>query len=321
MTAPTIGAFPLPQQPGRRPGPVTAGAADRPSPEHAAAVVEQLLHLAGQVRGWQHALLRTPDEVGALTGVLTADPYGVPPGPALRAVGTAQVRAAVAALAAGTGTVTWLCIRAAGQQPPVASPPANDPADDAADDPADNPADNPADDPVAGPLLARAEPVRVLVYAPDTGSARALADALIGSVRVTRTASAVLSGTRGDLVITAGADAIAIMTAPDGTLYADAVPGGAASALALLLMEALWEVALPPARAARIEEVAGDPVKREILGLLESGAKDEAIARALGVSLRTCRRHIAELLSATDAVSRFQAACRFARAGLLSPAR
>jgi DNA-binding CsgD family transcriptional regulator len=313
MTAPTIGAFPLPQQPGRRPGPVTAGAADRPSPEHAAAVVEQLLHLAGQVRGWQHALLRTPDEVGALTGVLTADPYGVPPGPALRAVGTAQVRAAVAALAAGTGTVTWLCIRAAGQQPPVASPPANDPADDAAD--------NPADDPVAGPLLARAEPVRVLVYAPDTGSARALADALIGSVRVTRTAGAVLSGTRGDLVITAGADAIAIMTAPDGTLYADAVPGGAASALALLLMEALWEVALPPARAARIEEVAGDPVKREILGLLESGAKDEAIARALGVSLRTCRRHIAELLSATDAVSRFQAACRFARAGLLSPAR
>jgi hypothetical protein len=39
------------------------------------------------------------------------------------------------------------------------------------------------------------------------------------------------------------------------------------------------------------------------------------------VSLRTCRRHIAELLSATDAVSRFQAASRLARAGLLSTAR
>ena len=129
MTAPTIGAFPLPQQPGRRPGPVTAGAADRPSPEHAAAVVEQLLHLAGQVRGWQHALLRTPDEVGARTGVLTADPYGVPPGPALRAGGSAtshsaSIRSRARALAAPPGTASAYSVPSGAVMIAIASAPA-----------------------------------------------------------------------------------------------------------------------------------------------------------------------------------------------------
>lgn len=37
------------------------------------------------------------------------------------------------------------------------------------------------------------------------------------------------------------------------------------------------------------------------------GAKDELIARRLGMSLRTCRRHIAELMDELGAGSRFQA--------------
>ncbi|MGW0394998.1 hypothetical protein ACWDYJ_29810 [Streptomyces sp. NPDC003042] len=44
-----------------------------------------------------------------------------------------------------------------------------------------------------------------------------------------------------------------------------------------------------------------------IAGRLASGAKDEVIARRLGMSLRTCRRHIAELMDELGADSRFQA--------------
>ncbi|MFD3538427.1 LuxR family transcriptional regulator [Streptomyces sp. NPDC058662] len=44
-----------------------------------------------------------------------------------------------------------------------------------------------------------------------------------------------------------------------------------------------------------------------IAGRLASGAKDELIARRLGMSLRTCRRHIAELMDELGAESRFQA--------------
>ncbi|AXG82738.1 LuxR family transcriptional regulator [Streptomyces paludis] len=44
-----------------------------------------------------------------------------------------------------------------------------------------------------------------------------------------------------------------------------------------------------------------------IAGQLVEGAKDEVIARKLGMSLRTCRRHIAELMEELGADSRFQA--------------
>jgi DNA-binding CsgD family transcriptional regulator len=161
----------------------------------------------------------------------------------------------------------------------------------------------------------------VLVCAPDSGPARALADAHRGapadSLRVARSGGA-LRGIRGDLVVTTRADAIAVAPAPDGALCAETVAGTAVNTLLHALVDSLWDGALPPANAEHIEEIGRDPVKLEILRLLENGAKDEVIARGLGVSLRTCRRHIAELLSAADAVSRFQAASRLARAGLLS---
>jgi DNA-binding CsgD family transcriptional regulator len=45
-----------------------------------------------------------------------------------------------------------------------------------------------------------------------------------------------------------------------------------------------------------------------LLELLADGLKDEAVARALGVSVRTVRRMVAELMNRLDARSRFQAA-------------
>ena len=54
-----------------------------------------------------------------------------------------------------------------------------------------------------------------------------------------------------------------------------------------------------------------------VLEMLMNGAKDEAIARHLGVSLRTVRRRIAALMDEFGATTRFQAGMEAARRGLL----
>jgi DNA-binding CsgD family transcriptional regulator len=59
------------------------------------------------------------------------------------------------------------------------------------------------------------------------------------------------------------------------------------------------------------------PAEHETLQLLGTGLKDEAIARQLGVSMRTARRRISALLTRLDAASRFQAGAEAARRGLV----
>ncbi|MDF9717935.1 helix-turn-helix domain-containing protein [Nocardioides sp. ChNu-153] len=81
------------------------------------------------------------------------------------------------------------------------------------------------------------------------------------------------------------------------------------------LFEQLWERALPvpdlDLRGAR------DKGRRLLLQLLATGAGDEQIARSLGVSLRTVRRRVADLLIELGADSRFQAGVEAARRGWL----
>ncbi|MFI9201352.1 LuxR C-terminal-related transcriptional regulator [Streptomyces sp. NPDC053048] len=60
-----------------------------------------------------------------------------------------------------------------------------------------------------------------------------------------------------------------------------------------------------------------DAVKSTILRLLATGMKDEVVARRLGMSPRTFRRHIASIMDELHAESRFQAGITAARAGLL----
>jgi DNA-binding NarL/FixJ family response regulator len=55
---------------------------------------------------------------------------------------------------------------------------------------------------------------------------------------------------------------------------------------------------------------------REVLRALGEGLTDEAAARRLGVSLRTYRRRVADLLLALEADSRFQAGLRAGELGL-----
>ncbi|MFF3173073.1 transcriptional regulator [Streptomyces sp. NPDC057900] len=73
------------------------------------------------------------------------------------------------------------------------------------------------------------------------------------------------------------------------------------------LFEAYWERAEP--LLAEGPEVAEGPSEEELVlvRLLHSGYKDQAIARQLGVSVRTATRRVAALMQRLDAGTRFQA--------------
>lgn len=77
----------------------------------------------------------------------------------------------------------------------------------------------------------------------------------------------------------------------------------------LALFEAYWKSAVP--LSGRSETGAECAVTEQaILTLLAGGAKDEAVARQLGMSVRTVRRHIADLMSRAGASSRFELGVR-----------
>jgi DNA-binding NarL/FixJ family response regulator len=84
-------------------------------------------------------------------------------------------------------------------------------------------------------------------------------------------------------------------------------------------LERTWSVGVPftEPTADRRAAAVTDKVKRAIIRLLGTGVKDEVAARRLGISVRTCRRHIAEVMEELEATSRFQAGALAARAGLL----
>ena len=82
------------------------------------------------------------------------------------------------------------------------------------------------------------------------------------------------------------------------------------------LMDAAWRAVTP--RAVYETSLAGlRDLAPSLLDALASGSKDEAAARALGMSLRTYRRRVAELMAAVGATSRFQAGLRARELGLV----
>ena len=82
-----------------------------------------------------------------------------------------------------------------------------------------------------------------------------------------------------------------------------------------LLFELMWE------RAAPVPDLdlgeARPDLRRFLLQQLAAGAKDEQIARTLGISLRTVRRRVADLLIDLGVDSRFQAGVEAVRRGWL----
>ncbi|MDP9862397.1 MULTISPECIES: helix-turn-helix transcriptional regulator [Streptosporangium] len=84
------------------------------------------------------------------------------------------------------------------------------------------------------------------------------------------------------------------------------------------LFETVWTAASEPRDIPRAADGAAlTDQQTAVLRLLATGAKDEAIARTLGVSTRTVTRIVGELTALLGAGSRFQAGVRAARLGLL----
>lgn len=86
--------------------------------------------------------------------------------------------------------------------------------------------------------------------------------------------------------------------------------------------ERAWSESRPfPARYERQQVVEGsDAVKQSIMRLLVEGLEVGVIARRLGISQRTCQRHISELLHRLGARNRLQAGYLIGRLGLLEGA-
>ena len=80
------------------------------------------------------------------------------------------------------------------------------------------------------------------------------------------------------------------------------------------LFESVWEQAMAVPGLDDGAE-AYDGGRRLLLQQLTQGAKDEQIARMLGLSLRTVRRRIAEIMTELGAASRFQAGVEAVRRG------
>lgn len=83
-----------------------------------------------------------------------------------------------------------------------------------------------------------------------------------------------------------------------------------------LMFEGLWEKAVPVPGLEGMHESRADE-QRLLLSQLAGGAKDEQIARALDLSVRTVRRRVADLLDELGAGSRFQAGAEAVRRGWL----
>jgi DNA-binding CsgD family transcriptional regulator len=81
--------------------------------------------------------------------------------------------------------------------------------------------------------------------------------------------------------------------------------------------EQLWAEASPLEDVIEREhdDTELDQTRAAILRLMAEGEKDEAISRRLSISVRTCRRHIADYMAQVGASSRFQAGVIASRAG------
>jgi DNA-binding CsgD family transcriptional regulator len=106
---------------------------------------------------------------------------------------------------------------------------------------------------------------------------------------------------------------------------ADGVPGGvtivyepAVAAFLGGIHDLVWESAYEQRSGAVGYADTLDDLRATILELLASGMKDEVIARRIGLSERSFRRHVAAIMQDLAAGSRFQAGVMAAWTGLLS---
>ncbi|WP_158883351.1 helix-turn-helix transcriptional regulator [Amycolatopsis anabasis] len=85
------------------------------------------------------------------------------------------------------------------------------------------------------------------------------------------------------------------------------------------LFERTWSGGVPMASAAPAE--ADEPLarQRQLLALLSTGCTDAMVADRLGLSVRTVRRTVSDLMNRLGAASRFQAGAKAVARGWLAP--
>ncbi|GAB3406538.1 helix-turn-helix transcriptional regulator [Flindersiella endophytica] len=86
------------------------------------------------------------------------------------------------------------------------------------------------------------------------------------------------------------------------------------------LFERIWHAATPLRQPTGPGDVSGLTVReREVLALLGDGGTDASAAAQIGVSVRTVRRMVSEMMARLGAQSRFQAGLKAAERGWVSP--
>jgi DNA-binding CsgD family transcriptional regulator len=83
------------------------------------------------------------------------------------------------------------------------------------------------------------------------------------------------------------------------------------------LFERVWLTAVPMSPTELPDAAELSPRERELLSLLSAGSTDESAAARLGVSVRTVRRMVADIMNRLGARSRFQAGAKAADRGWL----
>ncbi|WP_260867978.1 DNA-binding response regulator [Streptomyces sp. SAJ15] len=138
--------------------------------------------------------------------------------------------------------------------------------------------------------------------------------ALGGAVEV-RTTAAV----RQELVVVDGAAVIAPDAASGdrGGSRASMIQNSTVADMVHRLLADMWDTARKPMRPLSFEGGARGRVLHEVLTLMGEGYKDDAAARKLGLSVRTYRRYVADIMRDLRVESRFQAGVRAVRAGLM----
>jgi DNA-binding NarL/FixJ family response regulator len=116
------------------------------------------------------------------------------------------------------------------------------------------------------------------------------------------------------LLVVDGCRALLPLTASSAGGYCAVVVWHSAVTEALQkLFELAWQQAAPLGQAVDDGELSES--ERTLTRLLAAGMKDEAVARHLGVSLRTLRRRVSELQERLGAASRFQLGMRASQRG------
>ena len=86
------------------------------------------------------------------------------------------------------------------------------------------------------------------------------------------------------------------------------------------LFDHAWAHAVPAGERVVFGSRSRAALAARVLGALHGGVTDEVAARELAMSVRTYRRHVADIMALLGAGSRFQAGVRAAELGLLPPA-